>query len=84
MRRKYEYFKVTLVYSECKAVNKEAVWKTKLKNEETKQNKNKQKAIDMWGIGIMAARRILIQLDFHCLNYPSKISSLMPPVHFGH
>lgn len=37
----------------------------------------------MWGIEMTAARRILIQLDFHCLNYPTKVSSLMPPFHFG-
>lgn len=40
--------------------------------------------MDMWCIEIMAARRILIQLDFHCLIYPTKIFSLMCPFLFGH
>lgn len=41
MRRKHEYLKVTLIYSECKAVNKETVCKAKLKKKTKKQNKIK-------------------------------------------
>lgn len=37
----------------------------------------------MWCIEIMTAGRILIQVDFHCLNYPTKVSSIMPPFLLG-